>query len=338
MRDLRLSVVMPMYNAARYVEDAIDSVLAQTMPDFIFYIVDDGSTDGSGEIATQMAAQDSRIHLIRQDNHGIVASLNRMLELVDTPFVARMDADDISLPDRFARQLERIEIDADLGALGTQFVEIDNGGRARNLQFRQPVGRAEVRAQLEIRQPVANPTVMFRTQILRDVGLYRQAFRYCEDYDLFLRLSEIADIDNLSEILLHYRRSPGQMSVLNNGHQTRQAAYARLAHTERGQDRRDPFDGMDDLPALDELDAILGRRGVARAVQTDVLADLRYAVASMNEAEYADFIRTVRRGVPLTEGWRTVIRCLINQRIKRAAQLALALVQGHWAKNSRVPS
>ncbi len=85
----RLSVVMPMYNAARFVEAAIDSILAQTMGDFIFYIVDDGSTDASGDIAARKAATDRRIRLIRQSNQGIVASMNRMLGLVETPFVAR---------------------------------------------------------------------------------------------------------------------------------------------------------------------------------------------------------------------------------------------------------
>ena len=131
----RLSVVMPMYNAARFVEAAIDSILAQTMGDFIFYIVDDGSTDASGDIAARKAATDRRIRLIRQSNQGIVASMNRMLGRVETPFVARMDADDISLPDRFALQLAHFDRTPTLGALGGQYVEIDNGGRRRSGSF-----------------------------------------------------------------------------------------------------------------------------------------------------------------------------------------------------------
>ena len=91
MATMPLSVVMPMHNAARFVEAAIHSVLTQSRRDFIFYIVDDGSTDGSGDIAARIASHDERIHLIRSDNRGIVASLNHMLALVDTPFVARMD-------------------------------------------------------------------------------------------------------------------------------------------------------------------------------------------------------------------------------------------------------
>lgn len=209
----RLSVILPVYNARQFVGAAIDSILSQTMGDFLFYIVDDGSTDGSGDLIAERAVHDQRIHMLRQENSGIVVSLNRMLAQVETPFVARMDADDIALPERFARQLERMEHDARLGALGTQFDEIDAAGRKLRGQMTMPVGTDDVRAELGHRQPIANPTAMFRTEALRAAGLYHPAFRYCEDYDLFLRLSEVADIDNLPDVLHLYRRSPGQMSV-----------------------------------------------------------------------------------------------------------------------------
>lgn len=323
----RLSVIMPMYNAARFVEAAIDSVLAQSMGDFIFYIVDDGSTDGSGEIAARKAAIDSRIHLIRQDNRGIVVSLNRMLALVDSDLVARMDADDIALPERFHMQMDRMRADPTLGALGTQFIEIDERGEILHAGFRQPVGREAVRAALQERQPIANPSAMFRAQVLRDAGLYRPAFRYCEDYDLFLRLSEIADIDNLPDILFHYRRSPGQMSVANNVRQTRQAVFARLAHRERLAGRADPFAGLEDLPPVSELDSLVNRSGVGREVEADIMAALRYSVADMNDAEFAAFCNAIASGVPLVGAMRSVLRCLANGRPVRATRLVTAILR-----------
>ena len=324
----RLSVVMPMYNAARFVEAAIDSILAQTMGDFIFYIVDDGSTDLSGDIAARKAATDRRIRLIRQSNEGIVASMNRMLGLVETPFVARMDADDISLPDRFALQLAHFDRTPTLGALGGQYVEIDNGGRRRSGHFRQPVGCDDVRAELELRPAVANPTVMFRTDALRKAGLYRPAFGYCEDYDLFLRLSEIADIDNLPDTLLLYRRSPEQMSVANNAQQTEQAAYARLAHLVRKTGAADPFRDMARLPPLADLDALLKKPGIGRTVETDIIAARRYAVASMADSEFVDYCKRLASGVRLEAATRTVVRCLVNRRVDRALRLASSLVAG----------
>lgn len=324
---------MPVYNSRSFVGAAVDSILTQTFGDFVFYIVDDGSTDGTGDLVAEQAQRDRRIYLIQQENRGIVASLNRMLALVDTPFVARMDADDIALPDRFARQLERMEADVQLGALGTQFVEIDEAGRALSGGGAMPVGTALVHAELEQRQPIANPTAMFRTKVLRDAGLYREAFRYCEDYDLFLRLSQIACIDNLPEALLLYRRSPGQMSVLNHSVQTRQAAYARLAHRERLAGRPDPFADADVLPMLSELDRVLGRAGVSAEVEAEILFAHRYAVASMTDAEFAHYCTAVAHGTK-GSGIRPVVRCFAGGRPARAFRLAKALMQGGLANRA----
>lgn len=324
---------MPVFNARPYVGTAIDSILSQSMGDFLFYIVDDGSTDGSGELIAKRAARDARIHLLRQENRGIVASLNRMLEQVETPYVARMDADDIALPDRFARQLERMEADTRLGALGTQFDEIDTLGRRLSSHTPMPLGADRVRAELDERQPIANPTAMFRTEMLHRAGLYRQAFRFCEDYDLFLRLSEIADIDNLAEVLLLYRRSPGQMSILNHGSQTRQAVYARLSHAERLAGRLDPFAGLELLPPVAELDRTLGRPGIGERVETEILAARRYAIGTMSAAEFDDYCAGAARGLPV-EGMRAVLRCMAQAKIGRALRLARALWRGRTAKRA----
>lgn len=318
---------MPMHNAAPFVGMAIDSILTQTMGDFVFYIVDDGSTDGSGAIAAAKAAGDPRIHLITQPNSGIVASLNRMLELVDTEYVARMDADDVALPLRFEKQLARLEAEPRLGALGTQFIEIAADGRVLDANFRQPTGAAAIRDALADRQPIGNPTAMFRTRALRDAGLYRQPFSHCEDYDLFLRLADIADIENLPDVLFHYRRSPGQMSTFNHAIQTRQACYARFAHEERMAGRRDPFEGLDTLPPTTELDAFMGRNGVGASLEAAILTQLRYTVATMRDAEFDDYCIKVADGIAVTGGGRTVLRCVAARRFDRAARLALALLR-----------
>lgn len=323
----RLSVILPVYNARQFVGAAIDSILSQTMGDFLFYIVDDGSTDGSGDLIAKRAARDHRIHLLRQDNGGIVASLNRMLAQIETPFVARMDADDIALPERFARQLEQMERDPRLGALGAQFEEIDAAGRKLRGRTMLPVGKSDVRAELQRRQSIANPTAMFRTQALRAAGLYRPAFRYCEDYDLFLRLSEIADIDNLPDVLLLYRRSPTQMSVLNHEAQTRQAVYARLSHQERLAGRADPFADCNTLPPLADLDRLLGREGISERVEIDILDARRYAVGDMAEAEFVEYCSAAARGLPV-DGSRAVLRCLSQAKMGRAMRLAWALIRG----------
>src|SRR5262245_14197402 len=100
-----ISVLMPIYNAGRFLPAAVESVLAQTFADFELIAIDDGSRDGSSEVLAQLAARDPRIRVFAQENRGIVATLNRALELARAPLVARMDADDLSRPDRFAKQI-----------------------------------------------------------------------------------------------------------------------------------------------------------------------------------------------------------------------------------------
>src|SRR3989442_874819 len=118
-RGARISVVMPVYNAERYVTEAIDSILQQTFEDFEFIIVDDGSTDRTPSILHSFASKDGRIRLYQQGNAGLVASLNCCFRLATAPYIARMDADDISLPERLRAQFEYLGNHRDVGILGT---------------------------------------------------------------------------------------------------------------------------------------------------------------------------------------------------------------------------
>lgn len=323
-----LTVIMPMFNAAPFVRAAVDSVLAQTFTDFDFLIVDDGSTDGSADIIRDLAAEDARIQLIVQDNQGIVPSLHRMIARAQGRYIARMDADDLCLPERFARQIACLEARPELGAVGTQFIEIDARGAVRDAHFRHPVGSEAVHAQLLMGQPLANPTVMFRADALRAAGGYRAAFRYCEDYDLFLRLSRLARLDNLPDVLFHYRRSAGQMSVAANARQTRQSVKARFAHHEVLAGRPDPFDGLATLPTVDQLDALVGRAGVGAAVGREIALRLLHNRRALRGEEFAIITAAAASPARLPGGWRAVLRCLRFGMPLRAARLALALVAG----------
>ena len=326
----QLSVVMPVYNCARFIEAAVASILCQTHADFELLIVDDGSTDGTTGILRGLAANDARIRLIEQENCGIVASLNRMISLACGEFMARMDGDDISLPDRFARQIAHLSAHPQIGAVGTQYVEIDGADVVTDPAIRHPVGPAAVRAGMMIEQPFSNPTVMFRAAALRAAGGYREAFRYCEDYDLFLRLSRIAELDNLPDILLHYRRTPTQMSIANNSRQTRQAVKALFAHREVLAGRPDPFDGLDILPTLDRMDAHIGRVGVARALRGEIAQRLRFSPMALGGEEFAMIVAHARSGDPFPGAWRTVLRCFSLGLFARTFQLAAALLYGNW--------
>ncbi|HHN68246.1 MAG TPA: glycosyltransferase, partial [Thermopetrobacter sp.] len=170
-----VSVIMPVFNGASHVEDAVLSILGQTFGDFEFIIIDDGSTDGAGEILARLAAGDSRIVLMRRENRGIVASLNEGLARARAPLIARMDADDVASPQRLELQARAFARRPSLVLLGGQARMIDGDGRPRR-RLLMPVGAERVRATLLRTCPFIHPAVMFRRRTALDIGGYRAAF------------------------------------------------------------------------------------------------------------------------------------------------------------------
>ena len=257
-----ISVMMSVYNAERYVAEAIQSILGQTEGRFEFLIVNDGSRDASGSIIDRYAAQDSRIRAIHQENRGLIASLNRMLDEARAPLVARMDSDDVSRPERFAVQLAWMQAHPDIAVLGTNTDELDADGAFFPCSDFHPEHPADIRERLMAASAMCHPSVMMRRDVIRSLGGYRAAFRHCEDYDLWLRVSERHDLYNLPDRLFLYRRSPDQVSEKHILVQAIGAACARYAAQQRRAGLPDPFEGATSLPSLDQIDAVLGSNGV----------------------------------------------------------------------------
>jgi glycosyltransferase involved in cell wall biosynthesis len=200
-----ISVVMPVYNARRYVAEAVESILAQTVTAFELILIDDGSTDGSTEILRRYAGRDGRVRLISRANTGLVRALNEGVSLARGEFVARMDADDIALPERFAHQLAAFRANPRLAVVGGGFICIDAAGR-RLIRLPQPTDDASIQqALLRGHCPLGHPTVMMRRDLLLAVGGYDQASYPAEDLDLWLRLGEVGGIVNVPEVVLRYR-------------------------------------------------------------------------------------------------------------------------------------
>ena len=244
-----LSVVLPVYNAARFLGDALNSILAQDFRDFECIAINDGSTDGSVEILNEYGRRDTRICVIDQQNMGLVETLNRGISLSRAPLVARMDADDICLPGRFAAQMRYFEGRSDLGVLGGQIKLIDEKGRYLRL-VDYPAREKELEAFLLTGSPVAHPAVMFRKAAVEKAGLYRKAFRHAEDYDLWLRVHEAGySIENLKIPLIEYRQHAGNVSVVHRREQALATLAARCAHRARLAGLPDP---TTDLSELDE--------------------------------------------------------------------------------------
>ena len=131
-----ISVCMPVYNAKRYLGEAVESILSQTFRDFEFLIIDDGSTDRSLAILQRYAAQDARIRLSSEPNAGYVVRLNEMLHQARGDLIARMDADDVALPERFARQVEFLRSHPEVDVVGGAHENIDSKGHLLNIHKR----------------------------------------------------------------------------------------------------------------------------------------------------------------------------------------------------------
>ncbi|MGD0283391.1 MAG: glycosyltransferase [Dissulfurispiraceae bacterium] len=200
-----VSVVMPVYNGEKYLEDAIESVLSQTFSEFEFIIIDDCSSDGSPEIIERYRLLDSRIRVLRNsENEGIVSSLNMAIRNAGGRYIARMDCDDFSLPERFRKQFDFLEHNEDVVLLGSAAIIIDENGTVNGL-VRWPESDAEIKRLLIKLCPFFHPSVMIRKNVFDYVGVYDRRFRHAEDYELWLRISSRFKISNLAEPLIKYR-------------------------------------------------------------------------------------------------------------------------------------
>jgi glycosyltransferase involved in cell wall biosynthesis len=200
----KISIILPVYNAGRYLPGALGSVYAQTFKDWEMILVDDASTDDSAKI---LAAQDDpRLVVLRNDtNLGLTRSLLRALEVARGQFVARLDADDAAEPERLSRQVHYLQEHPHVGILGSAYTVVDEGGKVIGERL-MPETPVEVRWASMLHCPFGHPTVMFRRTLLEEHGMtYDPAWEPGEDYDLWARLLAVVDGVNLPEPLVRYR-------------------------------------------------------------------------------------------------------------------------------------
>jgi glycosyltransferase involved in cell wall biosynthesis len=200
-----VSVLMPVFNAARYLDEALSSISSQTFRDFEFVAVDDGSKDDSTRILEKFASRDTRMRLFVRGNLGVIATRNELLGAARGELVAWMDSDDVSLPNRLERQIEAFRRDPALVCLGSAAQCIDPEGNFLNVE-RYPPQHDEILREQQKGGAMRFPTTMMRRAFALRVGGFREPFRIGEDFDLLLRLSEIGKMANLQDTLYLYRQ------------------------------------------------------------------------------------------------------------------------------------
>ncbi|NDW09800.1 glycosyltransferase family 2 protein [Dysgonomonas sp. 520] len=204
-----VSVVMPAYNAEKYLKEAIDSILNQTYKNFEFIIVDDGSTDKTSEIIESYT--DNRIKLLKNDkNRGLIYSANIAIRVATGKYIARMDADDISLPERLEKQVLFLEKNNEVSILGTSYVRSDN-----NKQVHHPENTELIKIYLLEGTTFAHPSVMIRRNNIVQYNLFFQdEYISAEDYALWTSFSmKNLNMANLQDVLVYYRIHNEQISV-----------------------------------------------------------------------------------------------------------------------------
>lgn len=218
---------MPVYNGERYIAEAIESILGQTFSDFMLLIIDDGSTDKSMEIAKSY--QDNRISIVRNNaNLGLVATLNKGIELIESEFVARMDCDDIAIPNRLELQIRFLDENPHVGMCGGQYLRISDEGIVIS---QLPLRHDDILYEMLFDNVFAHNTIVFRTKILKDFSFrYDPAYRYAEDYELWVRMSRHCRVANIPHVLVIYRFHEDNTSNKFRSEQEATASRVRLIH------------------------------------------------------------------------------------------------------------
>lgn len=217
-----ISVIMPLYNAERFVGESIENVLRQTVGDFELIVIDDASTDASAEIARAYAAKDDRIVLMHNElNSGAARTRNRALDAARGKFITFMDADDLCSPERFAKQLAFFERHPQTDICGSYYTMFGTRGGGGNdeLKIQVPLTHEEIQYQLFFGCPFGMSSVMLRSEPFKRTGI---RFRECmaEDYQLWVDLSEHLRMANIPEYLTFYRRWEDQISTRQLDRQT----------------------------------------------------------------------------------------------------------------------
>ncbi len=298
-----VSVVMSVFNGGKYLREAVESVLSQTFGDLELIVIDDGSTDASRAVLDSLALGDARLKIYSQSNRGLVGSLNRGCGAARGKYIARMDADDVSLPGRLELQVGFLERNPEIALLGGAVEFIDGDGRALMTQT-NPEDDAGIRKAFSRGSPFWHPTVIMRKEALESVNGYRAVVVDAEDLDLWLRLAESCRMANLKDVVLQYRLHPHQLTANKCRQMAMSSLAARAAAAERRAGRPDPLEST--LAVTAELLAALGlsERACETAVAERYLWAAKNLCRSREFAGAAKLLETARR----TLEWRNVER------------------------------
>jgi GT2 family glycosyltransferase len=242
----QVSVILPVYNAAPFLEECLRSLTEQSMDDFEIIAVDDGSTDSSPDILSSHKALDRRLLVRRQENQGGAAARNCAIYEARAPFIALMDADDIALPNRLEAQWRCLKQQKDLSVLGGDMAVLDERGRTTRVLAHPTHPSTIARSLLATGGGINDPTVMIRRSDFMSVGGYRELLRSAYDYDLWLRMLLAGfKFANLPELLVRYRQHANQTTARYSALTRVVPVLAQASYRALGSGEPDPIERWD---------------------------------------------------------------------------------------------
>jgi len=217
----KISVIMPVFNCEKYLDESINSILNQTYRDFNFFIINDGSTDNSEKIIKNYQEKDDRIILLTQNNQGVTKSLNKGIRNCRGKYIARMDADDVCAPKRFELQLEYLEKYPNTDIVGCLVSLISEKGKLIRSLDDLPLEDYQIKWHLIFGSPLIHPALMIRRRIFDDIGYYDDSLNVAQDIELWRRLSHHIKFYNIPERLFDLRIHKESTSSLFRNEQER---------------------------------------------------------------------------------------------------------------------
>jgi glycosyltransferase involved in cell wall biosynthesis len=341
----RVSVVLPVLNGDRYLAQAIESVLSQTLRDLELVIVDDGSTDRSRAIVESLAGRDDRVRLIvNEANLGLAAALNRGWQAARAPYIARLDADDVALPDRLSLQVAFLDSNPAVAVVGGASIRIDAAGN-RGAMMLFPTTDRGIRATLTRRCCIPHSGAVIRKRVLEEVGGYRLG--EAEDFDLWLRVADRWQLANLPVPVVLYREHAGQITNATLERQSTATVAVRAAARFRRAGLSDPLDGSERVTpeVLEQLK--VGRKEIAAQVERDcleraasyeILGHRDESAALIGQAQRTLGKGTRRRFAAAVELKRADARLTSHRPVAGVAHASLAVLNAPGYATSRLAS
>ena len=296
-----VSVILPVFNAERYLHGAIQSILNQTYRDFTLCVIDDGSTDNSAEIVSGYAARDARILFRSRENKGLVSTLNELAAMTASEYLIRMDADDVCESQRFEHLIRFMQSNTDCVACGSEVLLIDPYGRPirkmGHLQFHDKIDAAHLGG---AGGAIIHPASIIRTNTFNRIGGYCEEYTHAEDIDLFLRLAEEGKLANLPVTLLQYRQH-----------------FSSVGHANRLQQRRSTLKAIQNAYARRRIDSPIEYRSEDAQPVTQRKVFLKWAWWALSSGylstarHYA--LKVLSQNVWSLDGWKLLV-CVLRGR------------------------